>query len=369
MIAILGDTESIDAHDGSLDPTYVAKAKILNDAFREIGMGRYQWHLFIVTGFGWLSDNLWPIVTGLIFTPVVNEFAFQGPFLKLGQNVGLLVGAVVFGVGSDIWGRKLSFNLTLFITGVFALSAGASPNSITLCSLAALWSIGVGGNLPVDSAVFLEFVPASHQYLLTVLSIWWALGQLLGSLVAWPLIANFSCPTTSPPSPCPRSENQGWRYFLYTMGALMLVLFVLRFFVFHLYESPKFLMGRGRDAEAVEVVHKVAQYNGTTSSLTLDILHKAEQSRPAPLSNDAEKSPLSPMETSKVGAIRRTMREFGWDHVTPLFKTRKLARSTSLLITLWGPRSSQLSYSWWILTFCRFFQPSLALLSRCTTVL
>ena len=42
VIAILGDTESIDAHDGSLDPTYVAKAKILNDAFREIGMGRYQ---------------------------------------------------------------------------------------------------------------------------------------------------------------------------------------------------------------------------------------------------------------------------------------------------------------------------------------
>ena len=138
------------------------------------------------------------------------------------------------------------------------------------------------------------------------------------------------------------------------MGALMLVLFVLRFFVFHLYESPKFLMGRGRDAEAVEVVHKVAQYNGTTSSLTLDILHKAEQSHPAPLSNDAEKSHLPPMETSKAGAIRRKMREFGWDHVTPLFKTRKLARSTSLLITLWGTRSSQLSYSWCILTFAIF---------------
>ncbi len=50
---------------------------------------------------------------------------------------------------------RLSFNLTLFITGVFALSGGASSNSITLCSLAAVWSIGVGGNLPVDSAIFL----------------------------------------------------------------------------------------------------------------------------------------------------------------------------------------------------------------------
>ena len=59
-----------------------------------------------------------------------------------------------------------------------------------------------GGNLPVDSAVFLgkqmsfplpellidlfmpDFIPASHQYLLTVLSIWWCLGQLVCSLVS-----------------------------------------------------------------------------------------------------------------------------------------------------------------------------------------
>jgi hypothetical protein len=50
---------------------------------------------------------------------------------------------------------RWSFNITLGITGVFALAAGGSPNFIALCSFAAVWSIGVGGNLPVDSAVFL----------------------------------------------------------------------------------------------------------------------------------------------------------------------------------------------------------------------
>jgi hypothetical protein len=111
-------------------------------------------------------------VTGLILSPVVNEFKFDGPFLKLGQNVGLLVGAAFWGIGSDVWGRKcvywslsrfllsehcyrVSFNITLFILGVFAVSAGGSNNYITLSSLAAVWSIGVGGNLPVDSAIFL----------------------------------------------------------------------------------------------------------------------------------------------------------------------------------------------------------------------
>jgi len=29
-------------------------------------MGWYQWQLFIVVGFGWASDNAWPIVTSLL---------------------------------------------------------------------------------------------------------------------------------------------------------------------------------------------------------------------------------------------------------------------------------------------------------------
>ncbi|KAH9851726.1 sugar transporter [Lenzites betulinus] len=324
------ETHDIFDDDSGVDPVYQAKARILNDALQEIGMGKYQWYLFIVAGFGWFSDNLWPIVTGLILDPVVNEFAFQGPYLKLGQNIGLLVGAAFWGVASDVWGRKWCFNITLFITGIFAVAAGASPNFITLCSLAALWSVGVGGNLPVDSAVFLEFIPASHQYLLTILSIWWAFGQLVGSLVAWPLIADFSCASASD---CPRSSNQGWRYFLYTMGGLMLLLFVIRFFVFHMYESPKYLMGRGRDAEAVEVVHRVAEYNGRTSTLTLEMLQEAEQ-RYGKGDGAAVGEPA--FDVSAKAAVFRKLQTFAGSHVKGLFATRRLAYSTTLLIIVWA---------------------------------
>ncbi|KAF5377853.1 hypothetical protein D9615_006829 [Tricholomella constricta] len=312
--------------DDAVDPIYQAKARILNNAIQEIGMGRYQWGLFVVTGFGWLADNLWPIVTGLILAPVVKEFGFLGPYLQLGQSVGLLVGAVFWGVGSDVWGRKISFNITLLITAIFAVAAGGSPNSVALCSLAAVWSIGVGGNLPVDSAIFLEFVPASHQYLLTVLSIWWAFGQLVGSLIAWPLIGNFSCELTGP-SNCPRSANQGWRYFLFTMGGLMFLLWGIRFFVFKLHESPKYLMGRGRDEAAVEVVHRVAEHNGTTSTLSLEHLREVGL-----LSSEDSKE----LDTSAKGAVSRQLQKFDAGHVTSLFATRKLAYSTSLLITLWA---------------------------------
>lgn len=39
---ICGDTENVHAYDDCLDPTYIAKVKILNDALGEIGMGKYQ---------------------------------------------------------------------------------------------------------------------------------------------------------------------------------------------------------------------------------------------------------------------------------------------------------------------------------------
>ena len=115
--------------------------------------------LFIVIGFGWAMDNLWPIVTSLIFTPVSNEFSpTRPPLLSLSQNIGLLFGAVFWGFGCDIFGRRWAFNLTIGITAVFGMIAASSPNFAAIGTFAALWSVGVGGNLPVDSAIFLESV-------------------------------------------------------------------------------------------------------------------------------------------------------------------------------------------------------------------
>jgi hypothetical protein len=44
--------------DDAVSPTYARKAHVLNAAIQEIGMGRYQWGLFFVAGFGWCADNV-----------------------------------------------------------------------------------------------------------------------------------------------------------------------------------------------------------------------------------------------------------------------------------------------------------------------
>ena len=155
--------------------------------------------------------------------------------------------------------------------------------------------------------------------------------------VAWPFIANFSCAS---PSDCPRASNQGWRYFMYTMGGIMLVLSLLRVFVFDTYESPKYLMGRGRDAEAVEIVHKVARYNGRTSSLTLEMLQDAEgieRGGNTELGGEAEKPMI---DTSMRAAVLRNLKTYSGGHIKSLFATRKLAYSTTLQIIIWGVSST-----------------------------
>ncbi|KAI0277810.1 MFS general substrate transporter [Russula aff. rugulosa BPL654] len=310
-----------DLHDDeSVDPVYHAKARVLNQALQEIGMGKYQWRLFAVAGFGWFSDSVWPLMTGLILAPTLNEFHYNGPFLSLAMNIGLLAGAILWSFGCDIWGRKWSFNLTLFIGSIFGIAMGGSETFVALASLAAISSVGVGGNIPVDSAVFLDFIPSSHQYMLTILSIWWAIGQLMAALIAWPLIANFSC---TPPGPCTRSDNMGWRYLVITLGALMLLLAILRLFAFPSHESPRYLLGRGYDEDAVAVIHEIARYNRTETSLTVEDLKDA--GRRAEQQEGTRKWRV--LSESSVWTAK---------HVRSLFATKKMAWTTSLLIWIWG---------------------------------
>ncbi|KAI1454826.1 MFS general substrate transporter [Annulohypoxylon moriforme] len=307
---------------GTVDPVYEAKARVLNRAIQDIGMGWYQWQLFVVVGFGWASDNLWPIVTSLIFTPIVNEFhPTRGPLLSLAQNIGLLAGAMFWGFGCDIFGRRWAFNLTLGITAVWGMIAASAPNFAAIGIFAAFWSFGVGGNLPVDSAIFLEFLPGSHQYLLTILSIDWAVAQVIANLIGWPLLGYRTCQQTD--TDCTRAKNMGWRYFMIAMGGLTLVMFVLRFFCFTIYESPKYLMGKGLDEEAVRIVHEVARRNKKTSELSVEDLKACE---PEGYENRATAS----------DAVKRKLEAIDLSHIRSLFATGKLAYSTGALMLVWA---------------------------------
>jgi hypothetical protein len=69
----------------------------------------------------------------------------------------------------------------------------------------------------------------------------------------------------------------GWRYLLFTLGAITLFVFILRTIFFRFKESPKFLVYRGRDDKAVEVLQYVARFNGHESNITLETFEQLTQ--------------------------------------------------------------------------------------------
>ncbi|KAL8831759.1 MAG: hypothetical protein Q9191_000687 [Dirinaria sp. TL-2023a] len=75
----------------------------------------------------------------------------------------------------------------------------------------------------------------------------------------------------SPGEPCcTKASNMGWRYTLFTLGAICLFVFFLRFVVFRFQESPKYLLYRGKDEKAVQVMHHIAKFNGRESAITME---------------------------------------------------------------------------------------------------
>lgn len=266
----------------------------------------------------------------IISAPVRNEFAVKRiAFLTVAKYAGLVVGSSVWPMTADFIGRRLAFNITLLISSISGLVGAGSPNFVAIATFSAFIGVGTGGNQPVDSAIFLEFIPATHQYLLTMQSAFWSVGQAIAALIGWPLIANYSCPSSLPAGECRYEDNLGWRYAYWTFGGLTLVMYLLRL-LFRVPETPKYLLGKGLDQQAVNVVHSIAARNRGTTWLTIDHFEAIDRELNVSSSNEV----LAP-NTDHRNIVKRNVDKFKPEKLRTLFSTPRLALSTSLLLFLW----------------------------------
>lgn len=308
-------------------------------------------------------DNLWLQGVAIILPPVQREFGIKNtPWATFALYVGLIIGAAGWGILADIIGRRPAFNATLFLSGVFGIAAGGAPNFTGLAGMLAAMGVGLGGNLPVDGMLFLEFIPGNKQYLLTLLSVFWSLGQLFASLIAWAFIANFSCsteqdnsdPTASGYGQCTRDINMGWRYTFFLLGGVTFLMFLARFALFQLPESPKYLVAQGRDAEAVATLREIARRNGRELGedvISVSILRSAAGEDVGDMSEADEAPPeekrgivglvytLIAMPKQLFGAAKNfrphhLKPDFG--HIKPLFASKKMGYNTGVIFMLWA---------------------------------
>lgn len=133
---------------------------------------------------------------------------------------------------------------------------------------------------------------------------WQPVGVVVASATAYGTAAKWRCDVKLPSchavasgeACCTVSSNMGWRYQCIVLGCMTLAIFFLRFFVFRFYESPKFLLSKGKEAEAIEVLHKIAKFNrAPPPSLTLEHFAAVDQDS----SEGQTRGVLSTTETTK----------------------------------------------------------------------
>ena len=206
-----------------------------------------HWGLMAVLVLALIIDVMKPASLGFVMPGMVKEYgvpkatASLVPFAAL---IGTVTGSIVWGIIADIYGRKASILLSAVVF-IGTSICGAMPSLTWNIGMCFLMGAGAGGMLPVTYALLAETMPSKHRG--------WALVLVggLGAVGGYFAASGFSSllvPTFS------------WRILWLINLPTGLLLVCLGGFI---PESAKFLLSRGRGAEA----HKVMARFGAQSRI------------------------------------------------------------------------------------------------------
>ena len=117
----------------------------------------------LVAGFlGWTLDAFDFFLVVMCLTAIGREFHQSDAKMALATTVTLAfrpLGAFLFGLMADRYGRRLPLMLDLVFYSVIEVLSGLAPNYTTFLVLRALFGIGMGGEWGVGASLAMEKVP------------------------------------------------------------------------------------------------------------------------------------------------------------------------------------------------------------------
>lgn len=224
--------------------------RTLADVYKEIGLGFYQWRLFVIAGLGFMADSIEVGVITFLEKEVEKVWeisGFEKNCLAIAVFAGEFAGCFVWGPLADRIGRKKAFIISNFALLFLGCLSAAAPNFWSLVAMRCLVGISIGGIVvPFDN--LLESVSEEDQAKLGyAMEFWWTLGTLfVNGLAAVVIPADFG-------------GVASWRIFVLLSAAPILLVCIGGFIV---DESPTWLQDVGCNDEALEIVQKVARTNG-----------------------------------------------------------------------------------------------------------
>jgi SHS family lactate transporter-like MFS transporter len=198
---------------------------VLND-FRRLS--RSQRHTFLAGFLGWTMDSLDFFLLVFCVKAIAGDFHTQ-PSAVLGAvfltQAFRPVGAVLFGVLADRFGRRPVLMINILSFSVIELACGFAPSLTVLLILRAIFGLAMGGEWGVGAALVFETLPTEGRGVFSGIL---QEGYALGSILAAGAFALFF-------------HSIGWRG-LFILGAMpaLLVFYVQA----RVAESPVWLQGK-----------------------------------------------------------------------------------------------------------------------------
>lgn len=209
-----------------------------------------------------MTGFLWLVLFGCVGAQVLDGFDFEATSFALPlvlqefkitptqagaigsvTNMGLLLGALVFGPLSDRFGRKPLFQWALATYSLGTFLSAVAPSYSILLGARFIAGLGIAAEFPVAFALLAEYAPKRLRHIFVGGgSIGYSFGWLVCALVATVMV-----PTS------------GWRS-LFWVGVTpaFMILFVRRY----IPELVRFLLQRGRVEEAGTITRKLADDAG-----------------------------------------------------------------------------------------------------------
>lgn len=197
-----------------------------------------HWRLMAILVLALMIDIMKPASLGFVmpgFTTEYGKTASQASALPFAALLGTVTGSILWGIAADIYGRKATIMLSAAMF-VGTSICGAMPSFAWNLAMCFLMGAAAGGMLPVTYALLAETMPSRHRG--------WALVLVGGLGAAGGYLAASGFSAWLEPA-------YSWRILWLLNLPTGLLLLLLGTFI---PESAKFLLARGRRAEARAVM-------------------------------------------------------------------------------------------------------------------
>ena len=215
-----------------------------NISIEDVPLNGFHQLMTLRSGGGWILDGYILSIIGvaiLQFSDYLQLDSFWQGMVAASAMLGTFCSGFLGGWLTDLVGRRRLFFVgpILFIVG--SVGSFWVESGVALFILRFMVGVGVGLEYPVAGSLLTEFLPQKNRGpRLAGLTILWFVGAALSYIVGHFILAN--------------AGDDAWRLVLASPAVLGVLLFLVRLGT---PESPRWLVSRGRFAEADQVIKKV----------------------------------------------------------------------------------------------------------------